>query len=187
MPHYQKSIKKLGLSVSLLLLTIVLQPAGYAQSDAEIAGVVRVCQQLTDNAERLACYDRILPPAADETNTSNNRNNSQASSAPRATPAPPVSSAIEAEEEDEGRISIPFISRDVDDQFMTEIVEIDSNGMRNARIIAADRTVYVMRNSFTVIRWPDTPFMIEVQRGTFGTVYLWLEESRQRVRVSIEE
>ncbi len=184
MAYYQENIKKLGLSATLLLLVGLLQPSAYAQSDTEIAGVVRVCQQLSDNAERLACYDRILPPATDSANAGNNRNNSQASNPPRATPATPASPAVQENESD--RRTIPFFSPDEDDSFMTEIVEIDPDGMRNARIIAADGTVYVMRNSFTVIRWPDTPFMIEVQRGTFGTVYLWLEESRQRVRVSVE-
>ncbi len=184
MPYYHKRIKELGFSVSLLLLAGLIQAPVYAQSDAEIAGVVRVCQQLSDNAERLACYDRILPPAADAANAGNNRNNSQATNAPRATPATPASPAVQ--EDEGGRRSIPFFSRDEEASFLTEIVEIDPDGMRNARIIAADGTVYVMRNSFTVIRWPDTPFMIEVQRGTFGTVYLWLEESRQRIRVSVE-
>ncbi len=186
MQYYYKTMKFIGLSLTLFAFAGFLQTQAFAQSDAEIIGTVRVCQQVPEEDARLACYDRILPPtngnaAVSRQEPAQRANTSAASSRP-ATPANPPQTASSVPE---GRGSVvPFFNQS--DAVMTQIVEVEQLSLTNARVTAADGTVFVQSNATTVTRWPDTPFEVEVQRGAFGTIYLWLEDSRQRVRVAVE-
>ena len=64
--------------------------------------------------------------------------------------------------------------------------------MRTSRLIAADGRVFVESNSTTIVRWPDTPFNIEVNTGRTGTITLRaLDVDRDRgqgrgIRVALE-
>lgn len=183
MQYYHKTMKFIGLSFTLFAFAGagLVPTQAFAQSDAEIIGTVRVCQQVPEENARLACYDRILPPA------NGNAAVSRQEPAQRAnTPAAPANNPPQtASSVPEGRGSVvPFFNQS--DAVMTQIVEVEQLSLTNARVTAADGTVFVQSNSTTVTRWPDTPFEVEVQRGAFGTIYLWLEDSRQRVRVAVE-
>lgn len=185
MQYYYKTMKFLALSFTLFVLAGLVQTQAYAQSDAEISGTVRVCQQVPDQDARLACYDRILPPGNGTAAVS-----SQALAPRASTPAAPTTPAASAPETASSTVPerrssvVPFFNQS--DAVLTQIVEVEQLSLTSSRVTAADGTIFVQTNSNTVTRWPDTPFNVEVQRGAFGTVYLWLEESRQRVRVAVE-
>ncbi|MFL2840441.1 MAG: hypothetical protein ACJ0BT_01175 [Pseudohongiellaceae bacterium] len=51
-----------------------------------------------------------------------------------------------------------------------QIVEVQRPTVSSSRLIAADGRVFTESNSISIVRWPETPFNIEVSIGITGTV-----------------
>jgi len=50
------------------------------------------------------------------------------------------------------------------------IVEVSRPDVRSSRLVAADGRVFVESNTTTIVRWPETPFDVEVSRSLTGTI-----------------
>ncbi|MAM71032.1 MAG: hypothetical protein CMP91_07830 [Gammaproteobacteria bacterium] len=165
MQYIPLNIKKSGLVLTLATLAGLSQSA-FAQSDQEIVDSMRTCQQIPEMSARLACYDRVLPPV-----------NETATQVPRANPLPraeresrPVEAAPAAPAAGAG---------------MVRIVELEKPSLSRSILTAEDGRVYTATSN-TVVPWPDPPFMIQTTTGAFGTVYLVLPGTNDRIRVSVD-
>tara|TARA_R110002110_G_scaffold95455_1_gene246628 strand:- start:193620 stop:194126 length:507 start_codon:yes stop_codon:yes gene_type:complete len=168
MQYIPLNIKKSGLVLTLATLAGLSQSA-FAQSDQEIVDSMRTCQQIPEMSARLACYDRVLPPV--------NETPGVATQVPRANPLPraeresrPVEAAPAAPAAGAG---------------MVRIVELEKPSLSRSVLTAEDGRVYTATSN-TVVPWPDPPFMIQTTTGAFGTTYLVLPGTNDRIRVSVD-
>ncbi|MDG2091431.1 MAG: hypothetical protein P8J61_10125 [Gammaproteobacteria bacterium] len=180
--------KKIGLGIIMVSLVWLMQPLAHAQSDSELIDAVRTCQNVEGLSGRLACYDQVLPPG---TASIGNISPVVENNVSTRTSTAPASREAELEAE----------VADLEQQLMVEtsdilptaqIVEVQRPSVRTSRLIAADGRVFVESNSTTIVRWPDTPFNIEVNTGRTGTITLRaLDVDRDRgqgrgIRVALE-
>jgi hypothetical protein len=156
--HVQK--KNVGLGIALVSLVCLLQPAANAQSSAETPEAVRACQRVAGSSSRLACYDRAFPPVLDSVDGGDTSTLREERVATVAEPEPPLATTV-------------------------RIVEVQMPSLDTTRFVAADGRIFVRERARTVVRWPDTPFDVEIQSGIFGTIYLKFPDSGRRIRVSV--
>jgi hypothetical protein len=164
--------------MALALPAWLLQPVAFAQSDAAIAATVRACQREAAMSSRLACYDRAFPPVSETAD----RNDAPASAEARvaAVPAPeppPQRAAQPAPQQPSSQSASSTIAR---------IVEVEMPSIDTTVFRAEDGRVFVRSNATSVVRWPETPFDVEVDRSMFGnTTYLNFPGRNLRVRVAV--
>jgi hypothetical protein len=162
--------KNIGLGIVLVCLACLAIPIANAQSDAAILASVRACQSVTGLSERLACYDRVLPPGTATVGTV------------RTTPAVPPPRATETVSNANTRASrereLEATVAELEEQLELEqigtvpiahIVEVQRPSVRTSRLIADDGRVFVESITTSIINWPDTPFDVEVNRSITGT------------------
>ncbi|MBN4053615.1 hypothetical protein JYT97_01885 [Haliea sp. AH-315-K21] len=156
--------KKIGWGIVLASLTCLMQPVAHAQSEVEILDSVRACQNLTGMSSRLACYDRILPPTAGSAATVEAVDRGNRASLPVTREAELEATVAELEEQlvrETGAI-IPT----------AQIIEVERPSVRTSRLVAADGRVFVESNPTTIVRWPETPFDVDINRSITGTITL---------------
>jgi len=170
------SKKKTGLGVVFCSLACLLQPIAYAQTDAEILASARACQNIAGLSLRLACYDRVLPPATESTGTGVPRPAPRVDNRPS---VPAVSnrentpSTREAELEETVAELQERLQRDeIDSATTARIIEVERPSVRTSRLYAEDGRVFVESVTTSIIRWPETPFDVEVNRSITGTISL---------------
>jgi len=156
--HYARS-RNLGCGIVLAALTCLLPPVTNAQSDAQSPEAVRACQRVTERSSRLACYDRAFPPIVESVDSDD--------------------SLPQARER---------VASDSEPELTARIVEVQMPSLSTTRFLAADGRTFVRERATTVIRWPDTPFDVEVQTNNFGTsTYLKLPGTAPRFRVVVRD
>ena len=156
--------QKVVLGIVMVSLVWLMQPSAYAQSETELLGAVRTCQNIDGLSERLACYDQVLPPGAAviENITPMIEVSTGRSTATTSREAELEKAVAELEQQLEiGSLSESPLAR---------IVEVKRPSASTSRLIAADGRVFVESNSTTIVRWPDTPFDLEVNIGITGTI-----------------
>jgi hypothetical protein len=135
------------------------------------------CAALTDDAERLACYDRALRAASPAPAA-------PASTAPSAaaTPAPAAQApAAPATQAPASQAPTTKTKRDAD----AEIVPIVVVGVRTPQgrettFTAQDGGVWVQTDSQRVVGLPDTPFPADLKPGAMGSTFLVPKDSGHR-------
>ncbi len=179
MQEYNANKIKTGLGIVLAALTWLLMPVAHAQSDAAILASVRACQSITGLSERLACYDRVLPPGTGTVGaigTAGAVGTAGTAGASRRTETiERGNSELSREQELEATVAEleQQLERETADTGSTgptaRIVEVQRPSLRTSRLIAADGRVFVESVTTSIIRWPDTPFDVEVNRSITGT------------------
>ncbi len=164
--------KKIGLGILLASLACMAAPMATAQSDATILTLVRACQSVAGLSERLACYDRVLPPGTDSVGVT--------TETPARTTAP-VARSTETIDRSNARVSreqeLESTVAELEEQLVREtggepvarIIEVQRPTVRTSRLIAEDGRVFVESITTSIINWPDTPFDVEVNRSITGT------------------
>jgi hypothetical protein len=173
MHDYKVNKKKAGLGVVLASLAWLVVPIASAQSDAAILASVRACQSITGLSERLACYDRVLPPGTGTVGTIGAAGTSGAVVAPRRTETiERGNSEVAREQELEATVAEleQQLEREIIDDVPTaRIIEVQRPTIRTSRLIAEDGRVFLESVETSIIRWPEAPFDVEVSRSITGT------------------
>ena len=161
------------------------------------------CTAITDDAERLACYDRALrgappaaatpsaaaPPAAAPT-----QNNVPAATAPAAAAAsaPAAAAPITTQPERAVRESTapaapaaPVAGATSAEPQIIPLVIVDWRALpgREANFTAADGTIWVQTDSQRLSGMPDAPFDAELKPGAMGSYFLVPKEKGRAIRV----
>jgi hypothetical protein len=143
------------------------------------------CTAIADDAERLACYDKALRPAAP-------------APAPRAAapePAAPVAARPD-ERRQERRVresaapapaaapAAPRAGASADEAIVPIIVVgVRALPGREATFTTEDGVAWVQTDSQQLIGLPDAPFAAEIKRGAMGSYFLVPTERGRAVRV----
>ena len=160
-----------GWRAALVAAIWMTQSSAYAQSDAEILESVRACQNVPGLSLRLACYDRVLPPNVEAIE------GAAPSSAPGMQSRPAVSGSAATAREEELQETVAELEEQlqretIDTTPTARIIEVQRPSVRTSRLIAEDGRVFVESVSTSIIRWPETPFDVEVNRSVTGTISL---------------
>lgn len=166
---------KFGLSITLLALAWLVQPAAFAQSDAQLLEAVRSCQNIDGLSARLACYDQVLPPG---TGTIGNITPRVGSSVPAPRSTAPVSREAELEAT-VAELEQQLLDETLDEIPSARIIEVQRPTVRSTRLIAADGRVFVESSSTTIVRWPDAPFDVSVNTSLTGTTTISVIDENQ--------
>lgn len=168
-----KKIRSLEWKVVFAAVICMMQPIAHAQSDAEILESVRACQNIAGLSLRLACYDRVLPPSSESVEAG-----------VRATPrmenrSPAVSNRgnnprtrEEELEETVAELEEQLQRETIDSALTARIIEVQRPSVRTSRLITDDGRVFVESVTTSIVRWPETPFDVEVNRSITGTISL---------------
>ena len=173
MQENNANTKKIGLGIVLVCLVWLAIPMANAQSDATILTLVRACQSVAGLSERLACYDRVLPPGADSDGVATD-------DTPARTTAPVARSTetidrgnprVSREQELESTVAEleEQLARETGGEPVARIIEVQRPSVRTSRLIAEDGRVFLESITTSIINWPDTPFDVEVNRSITGT------------------
>jgi hypothetical protein len=161
-----------GVALWLAVLTAAL-PAQTAAAQAAVP-----CTAISDDAERLACYDRALrgappvsdsaPAAAGEPRRERRIRESAAPTAPAATEAP----------------AAPVAGRRGDDE-ITPLVIVGVRALpgRETTFTAEDGTTWVQTDSQRIVGLPDPPFDAELKSGAMGSYFLVPNDRARAIRV----
>jgi hypothetical protein len=148
------------------------------------------CTAITDDAERLACYDKALRPAPAPATTS--------TPAPRAAVPAPAPAPVRADERRQARqvreSSAPeptpapaprAAPRATADEGIVPIVIVGIRAVpgREATFTAEDGTAWVQIDSQRLVGLPDAPFAAEIRPGAMGSYFLVPAERGRAVRV----
>ena len=183
-------------AAALLLAALTVLPAQRASAQAAVP-----CTAITDNAERLACYDRALrgapppaatappaaqapprgapaaapaapaTPAADEPRRERQVRQSAAPTAPAA-PAARVAPAAPSAGGNETEQIIPIV-----------IIGVRALPGRETTFTAEDGTAWVQTDSQRVTGLPDPPFDAQIKPGMMGSYFLVAEDHARAIRV----
>lgn len=165
MQEYNADMKKIGFSVILATIVLLAVPVASAQSDAQVLQSVRACQGVTGLSERLACYDRVLPPGTNMVGTVSAARSSETVNS-NASAAPSRERELEATvAELEQQLQIEEIGT----RPIARIIEVERPTLRTSRLIADDGRVFLESVTTSIINWPDTPFEVDVNRSITGT------------------
>lgn len=171
--------KNILIGLAFVCLAWLLQPAAYAQSNAELLESLRDCQGVAQMSARLACYDQLLPPGTGASEASDTPD-----SGVSLTPPPRQAAPEMREDRRSPRPARP--DADADDNTV-QIVDVERPQFRSFRLTTADGRVYVYSNAVRIPQWPDTPFEAEIQTSIIGnSTYLNVPSIRTRVRVVLE-
>jgi hypothetical protein len=168
--HFSK--KKIGLGAVFFSLAWLTQANVYAQSDDEILESVRACQNIAGLSLRLACYDRVLPPAVESLEGGSPR------AVPRIENRPAVSNrgasgrSREELEETVAELEEQLEREAIDASNTARIIEVQRPSVRTSRLIAEDGRIFVESVNTSIIRWPETPFNVQINRSITGTITL---------------
>ncbi len=162
MQEYNVNTKKIGLGIVLASLTWLVLPVANAQSDADVIESVRACQSITGLSARLACYDQVLPPGTQITGTV------------RTTETIDSDDSMDSREQ-ELEVTVADLEQQLELETLdsvptARIIEVSRPDLRSSRLVAADGRVFVESNTTTIVRWPETPFDVEVNRSLTGTI-----------------
>jgi hypothetical protein len=137
---------------------VLFQSVANAQSNTATPEAADDCRRVPERALRLACYDRAFPPITEAIDDDDLLPPREERVAPAAAPEPSAPTA--------------------------RIVEVEMPSLDTTLFRAADGRVFVRERATTVVRWPDTPFDVEIETSIFGTsTYLRLPGGR-RIRVA---
>jgi hypothetical protein len=68
------------------------------------------------------------------------------------------------------------------------IVEVQTPSVAETLLVAADGRVFVRTNSATVVRWPDAPFEVDIEKRLLGnSLYLVHPRTGERIRVGLRD
>jgi hypothetical protein len=168
MQEYNADMKKIGFSVVLATLVLLAVPVASAQSDAQVLQSVRACQAVSGLSERLACYDRVLPPGTSTVGTVATVATERATETiDRGAPVASREQELEATVAD---LEQRLLEENPDEIPTARIIEVQRPTVRSSRLIAEDGRVFVESSSTTIVRWPDTPFDVSVSTTLTGTI-----------------
>jgi hypothetical protein len=165
MQEYNADMKKIGFSVVLATLVLLAVPVASAQSDAQALQSVRACQAVSGLSERLACYDRVLPPGTSTVGTVATERATE--TIDRGAPVASREQELEATVAD---LEQRLLEENPDEIPTARIIEVQRPTVRSSRLIAEDGRVFVESSSTTIVRWPDTPFDVSVSTTLTGTI-----------------
>ena len=175
MQENNANTKKIGLGIVLVCLAWLAIPMVNAQSDATILTLVRACQSVAGLSERLACYDRVLPPGADSDEVTSDDTPAR-TTAPVAGSTETIDSGnghtrVSREQELESTVAEleEQLVRETGGEPVARIIEVQRPSVRTSRLIAEDGRVFLESITTSIINWPDTPFDVEVNRSITGT------------------
>ena len=159
------------------------------------------CTAITDDAERLACYDRALrgaaPPAATPsaaappaaTNPTSNAAPAAAAAAPAAAAAAaPITTQPEPTVRESTAPAAPAApaagGKSAEPQIVPLVI-VDWRALpgREANFTAEDGTVWVQTDSQRLVGLPETPFDAELKPGAMGSYFLVPKEKGRAIRV----
>jgi hypothetical protein len=181
-------------AAALLLAALTALPAQLARAQGAVP-----CTAVTNDAERLACYDRALrgapPPAAAPAPAAQ----APARSAPpAAAPAAPSTAVVEPRRERRIRESAaptapapraapaaPAAGRDDDAEEIIPIVVVGLRALpgRETTFTAEDGTSWVQTDSQRLVGLPETPFDAEIKPGAMGSYFLVAKDRARAIRV----
>jgi hypothetical protein len=129
------------------------------------------CTAIADDAERLACYDKALRPAAASPDERRQERRVRESAAPAPAAAPPAPAAPRADgPADEG--IVPVV-----------VVGMRALPGREATFTTEDGVAWVQTDSQRLVGLPATPFTAEIRPGAMGSYFLVPTERGRAVRV----
>jgi len=212
-----RSIRKLAGAVALAALAWLGTPAANAQPQADVATAVSACQRVPGRSARLDCYDRAFPPV-DERDARQDAAARQDTAARRDTRAETVHEPSAEPRRDESTVAkrdesvvakrdesaaakpdeSPAATRERRGSFLDKtapelvdharIVEVQTPSVATTLLVAADGRVFVRTNSATVVRWPDAPFDVDIEKRLVGnSLYLVHPRTGERVRVGLRD
>ncbi|HEX7237683.1 MAG TPA: hypothetical protein VF405_12020 [Gammaproteobacteria bacterium] len=142
------------------------------------------CPAITDDAERLACYDRALrgttpAPAAPSAATQAPAPAAQAPAAP-ATPAP-AAPATQAPAAPTTQAQPAAAKRDADDEVVAiVVVGVRTLPGRETTFTAKDGVLWVQTDTQRIVGLPDTPFDADLKPGAMGSTFLVPKDGSHR-------
>lgn len=173
----------------------ILAIPAFAQSDVRTP--LQQCAELTDDAERLACFDRLTAIAAESDAAENGEPGSAPVSSTVATEAAePVESAASPAPADAEAPRIPVSessspkesqavesATDDDDTEVITVVSLHRNLSGFAVFETAEGERWI-QTDLTNRRYPPTPFTARVERAFLHGYFLRIEDGRIRIRAS---
>jgi hypothetical protein len=194
----------LGSAALALLIAAAALPGQRVAAQAAVP-----CTAITDDAERLACYDRALRGAAPPAATPQAQPPARAA-APSPAPAAqvpqrnaastPVAPPASAEPRRERSVreseapaapaaaaapSAPRAARDEPAEEIIPIVIVSTRALpgREMTFVAEDGTSWVQTDSQRITGLPDTPFDAEIKPGAMGSSFLVAKDRPRAIRV----
>ena len=148
--------------------------AGYGGMTAFAQGEV-ACTAIANDAERLACYDKALRPAAPAPATVP----APAARTPEPAPAPAPAAARAAP-------AAPRAGAPADDGIVP-IVVVGMRALpgRETTFTTEDGAAWVQTDSQRLVGLPDTPFAAEIRRGSMNSYFLVPKERGRAIRVRL--
>jgi hypothetical protein len=169
-------------NVALIGLAWVVPCAALAQSDADVGAAVGECRRVQRTLERLSCYDRAFPPdgAAGAAVP-------QPSSAPVRDASAELQSEPSAAQSRDPRSAAPAERAPVSAN-RARIVEVTMPSLSTTVLVAADGRVFTRQNTTVVVRWPSTPFDVNIETSRLGnSTFLIHPSNGERVRVVVRD
>ncbi len=152
----------LAVLIATLVAVLPWQPAS--------AQAAVPCTAISDNEERLACYDRALRGMPAAPTPAAPVPPAPAAQSPAAQPPAPQPPAAQNPAAAAAPRTAPTDERDAAIEIV--IVGVRALPGREARFTAQDGTSWVQTDSQRIIGLPDTPFEAELKPGAMGSLFL---------------
>jgi hypothetical protein len=173
---------RLAQTVAMITLATVPPCAADAQADADAGAAVGECRRLQSTLERLDCYDRAFPPVTDT-----------AAAAPQSSSAPVRDASTEVQRES-GVATSREPSKTAPDErapvsaSRAQIVEVTMPSLSMTVLVAADGRVFTRQDTTMIVRWPSTPFDVNIETSRLGnSTFLIHPRTGERVRVVVRD
>jgi hypothetical protein len=153
--------------------------SAHAQPETDAAAAVGACRRVPDRSTRLDCYDRAFPPLDETEARQNTATQLESSSAPRREESSAPRRERRGASEDESAAAFVDHAR---------IVEVQMPSVTTTVLVTADGRSFVRTNSTTVVRWPEAPFEVDIEKSWLGTsLYLVHPRTGERLRVAVRD
>ena len=172
---------RLARQAAVIALVAAVPCALHAQADAGMRAAAE-CRRLQGSAERLDCYDRAFPPVIDA-----------GAAAPQPSSAPGRGASTQAQRESSAPTSREPRTASPDQPApasasRARIVEVTMPSLSTTVLVAADGRVFTRQNTTVVVRWPATPFDVNIETSRLGnSTYLIHPRTGERVRVVVRD
>jgi hypothetical protein len=173
---------RLAQNVAMITLVAVAPCAAHAQFGADVDAVVGECRRVHSTLERLDCYDRAFPPVVDTGAAA-----PQPSSAPVRDASTDVQGEPSAATSGESGTAAPD-QRALVSANRAQIVEVAMPSISMTVLVAADGRVFTRQDTTVIVRWPSTPFDVDIETSRLGnSTFLIHPRTGERVRVVIRD
>jgi hypothetical protein len=173
---------RLAQNVAMITLASVAPCAAHAQADADVGAAVGECRRVPSTLERLDCYDRAFPPVVDT-----------GAAAPQPSSAPVREASTEVQREPSVATSREPGKAAPDERTpvsasRAQIVEVAMPSVSMTVLVAADGRVFTRQDTTIIVRWPSTPFDVNIETSRLGnSTFLIHQRTGERVRVVVRD